>query len=213
MVLCVSGISWSEEGIAEDGSTILPHPELEVTDGWYRLRARVDEALARAARKDIIRIGRKIAVVGARVCRPLLVLITNWSSQKLFSECKEPKEILDSYSSVELVLSGNSSHLAPWHAKLGFQLESPIATFNSLTADGGIVPSMDIVVLKVCLSILITNKISWHLRKVYPQGFVEFFETDDGKRLANSPHNDKEEGALHEAWKVLQFTSLPLTNS
>ena len=77
MVLCVSGMTWSEERIAEDGSEIPPHPELEVTDGWYRLRARVDEALARAARKGTIRIGRKIAVVGARVCPPLLMLNTN----------------------------------------------------------------------------------------------------------------------------------------
>jgi breast cancer 2 susceptibility protein len=68
MVLCVSNIIWSEGGLTEDGVPIEPYPELEVTDGWYRLMAQVDESLARAARKGVLRVGRKIGVVGARVC-------------------------------------------------------------------------------------------------------------------------------------------------
>jgi hypothetical protein len=67
MVLCISGITWSEEGLTDDGMPIVPHPELEVTDGWYRLRAQVDKPLARATRRGVLRIGRKIRVVGARV--------------------------------------------------------------------------------------------------------------------------------------------------
>ena len=43
-------------------------PELEVTDGWYKLRAEVDAPLARAIRRGIIRVGRKIGVVDAKVC-------------------------------------------------------------------------------------------------------------------------------------------------
>lgn len=50
------------------GSIVPAHPELEITDGWYRLRATVDEALARAARKKHLRIGRKLACNGAKVC-------------------------------------------------------------------------------------------------------------------------------------------------
>jgi len=68
MVLCVSDILWSPAGITEDGLPIEPHPELEVTDGWYRLRAQVDLPMARAVRKGTIRIGRKIGVAGAKVC-------------------------------------------------------------------------------------------------------------------------------------------------
>jgi breast cancer 2 susceptibility protein len=40
---------------------------LEVTDGWYRMRAQVDGPLARAVRRGAVRIGRKIGVVGAKV--------------------------------------------------------------------------------------------------------------------------------------------------
>lgn len=67
MVLCISKITWSEGGITDDGVPILPFPQLEVTDGWYRMRAEVDEPLARAIRRKALRVGRKIAVVDARV--------------------------------------------------------------------------------------------------------------------------------------------------
>jgi len=67
MVLCVSNILWSPSGITEDGLPIEPHPDLEITDGWYRLRAQVDLPLARAVRRGILRVGGKIGVAGARV--------------------------------------------------------------------------------------------------------------------------------------------------
>jgi hypothetical protein len=53
--------------MTQDGIPIEPHPELEVTDGWYRLKAQVDESLARAVRKGTLRVGRKIGIAGARV--------------------------------------------------------------------------------------------------------------------------------------------------
>ena len=44
-------------------------PEFVLTDGWYKIRAKTDQALARAARKGKIRVGRKLGVIGARVGR------------------------------------------------------------------------------------------------------------------------------------------------
>lgn len=71
---------------------------------------------------------------------------------KLNSERKEPQDILDAYNSVKLVLSGNSSHLLSWDAKLGFTKGPSISTMHSLTPDGGPIASMDVVVVKVnCL--------------------------------------------------------------
>jgi len=67
MVLCVSNVIWPDPAITDDGRSIAPQPELEVTDGWYRLRAEVDTPLAGAIRRGVIRVGRKIAIVGARV--------------------------------------------------------------------------------------------------------------------------------------------------
>jgi BRCA2, oligonucleotide/oligosaccharide-binding, domain 1 len=67
MILCVSAIVWSGSGIGDDGLPLVPHPTLELTDGWYRLRAQVDEVLAKAARRGVIRVGCKISVSGASV--------------------------------------------------------------------------------------------------------------------------------------------------
>lgn len=41
--------------------------EIEVSDGWYRLRATIDGPLRRAVRQGKIRVGRKIAVTGSKV--------------------------------------------------------------------------------------------------------------------------------------------------
>lgn len=68
MVLCISNITWTEEtGVSEDGSPLPAVPTLEVTDGWYRLSAEVDDPLERAIRKGTVRVGSKISVIGCRV--------------------------------------------------------------------------------------------------------------------------------------------------
>ncbi|KAJ7170173.1 hypothetical protein C8R46DRAFT_225952 [Mycena filopes] len=168
MVLCVSNISWSPPAMTDDGMPIPQHPELEVTDGWYRLRAQVDAPLARAVRRGLICVGRKIGVVGAR----------------LSSERKEASEVLEAYNSTNLVFSGNSSHLVPWHAKLGFQISPWVATMNSLTADGGVVAAMDLVILKT-----------------YPIAFLEFYEDENGEKQREGPRNERDESAADEKWK------------
>ncbi|KAG2756480.1 hypothetical protein P692DRAFT_20765976 [Suillus brevipes Sb2] len=167
MVLCVSNVTWLPAGVTDNGVPIPSHPELEVTDGWYRLRARVDKPLARAIRKGCIKIGRKIAVTGAR----------------LSAERKDGQEVLEAYDSNVLVLTGNSSHMAPWHAKLGFQRSPFIATFNSLTADGGNVAVAAVEVLKI-----------------HPIAYIEFFEDENGRRM-EGPRSGKDENALSEQWK------------
>lgn len=70
MTLVVSHIHIPEHSLEEgqeEGSA--PRPELDVSDGWYKLRAEVDEPLARAIRRGTIRVGRKIVVSGAKVSR------------------------------------------------------------------------------------------------------------------------------------------------
>ncbi|GLB35844.1 putative BRCA2, oligonucleotide/oligosaccharide-binding, domain 1 [Lyophyllum shimeji] len=168
MVLCVSDVTWKSGSCTDDGTPLEPHPELEVTDGWYRLRAQVDAPLARAVRRGIIRIGRKIAVAGAY----------------LSSERKDAAEVLEAYNSVKLVISGNSSHMAPWHAKLGFTSGPCISTLHSLTQDGGMVAGMDIVVVKA-----------------HPIAYLEFIEDESGLRTCQGPMSASEEAAAHEEWK------------
>jgi breast cancer 2 susceptibility protein len=73
----------------------------------------------------------------------------DWLFVQLSAERKDGQEVLEAYDSNVLVLTGNSSHMAPWHAKLGFQRSPFIATFNSLTADGGNVAVAAVEVIKV----------------------------------------------------------------
>ncbi|KAG6910490.1 hypothetical protein DXG01_009909 [Tephrocybe rancida] len=167
MILCVSDISWNSPVHPDEGAPPEPHPELEVTDGWYRLRARIDAPMARAVRRGHIRIGRKIGVAGAY----------------LSSEKKDPSEALDAYNSVKLVLSGNSSHMVPWHAKLGFNPGPCISTLHSLTPDGGTVAAMDFVVVKT-----------------HPIAYVELVPTEGGLHH-EGPMNATDEAAAHEKWK------------
>ncbi|KAI8990626.1 hypothetical protein BD414DRAFT_514365 [Trametes punicea] len=168
MVLCVSNIVIRGSSIVnEEGHQLEAQPELEVTDGWYRLRANVDPPLARAIRRGRIRIGTKLAVSGA----------------KLSGDRKEACEILEAYDNTYLELSGNSTNLAPWHAKLGFVKEPFIATMDKLTADGGVVPAMDVIITKT-----------------YPIAFVEFIRNEDGSVTKVGPRDEKEEMKVHDQW-------------
>lgn len=68
MILCVSNITWPTTTATDDkGQPVELLPELEVTDGWYKLRARIDDPLAKACRRGLVRIGSKLNVSGARV--------------------------------------------------------------------------------------------------------------------------------------------------
>ncbi|KAF8585115.1 hypothetical protein K439DRAFT_1344127 [Ramaria rubella] len=172
IVFCVSDIFWTDEYVDGEGRLVLAHPELEITDGWYRLRANVDEALARATRNKVLRIGRKVACCGA----------------KLESSKKDPMEVLDAYGSVHLVLCGNSTHLAPWHAKLGFQSVPFVATLGSLSSDGGGIPLMDLVIMQV-----------------FPVGFIEFITTESGEVIREGPRTEKDEAMEEDRWKNRRF--------
>jgi breast cancer 2 susceptibility protein len=62
MVLCVFEISWPDGTRADNVA-----PELVLTDGWYKIRAQTDVALARAVKKCKIRVGSKLEIIGAKV--------------------------------------------------------------------------------------------------------------------------------------------------
>lgn len=69
MVLCVSDIHYSPVAKDEKAQSTATKPYLELTDGWYRINAEVDDCLARAITRGVIRVGGKLAVSGAKVSR------------------------------------------------------------------------------------------------------------------------------------------------
>ena len=67
MTLCVSAIHRRASVPDDTGRLSAMRPFLELTDGWYRINAEVDDCLVRAIDKGKIMVGRKLSVFGARV--------------------------------------------------------------------------------------------------------------------------------------------------
>ncbi|KAJ3750803.1 hypothetical protein DFH05DRAFT_1468596 [Lentinula detonsa] len=167
MVLCISNIIWPEAS-SSNGQRPDARPQLEVTDGWYQLRAQIDHSMINAIKRGKLRVGRKIAVVGC----------------KLETERKDPLEPLEAFQSTKLIIHSNSSQLAPWHAKLGFQRGPYIFTMHSLTPEGGNVTLMDVVVLQV-----------------HPVAYLEICIGPDGKKYQEGPRNEADETACKKSWR------------
>lgn len=105
---------------------------LELSDGWYRIKANLDDVLYRAEFFGRLRSGTKIQIQGARL-----------------EGSTDGAEPLEAYDSSSLTISGNSTARASWYAKLGFQKKRPIvSTFRSLLPDGGLVPYIDVIITK-----------------------------------------------------------------
>jgi breast cancer 2 susceptibility protein len=68
MVLCVSAIVNSPVEQLADGTNAPDCQSLELTDGWYIIRANIDAPICRALKKGKLRLGYKIAISGAKVC-------------------------------------------------------------------------------------------------------------------------------------------------
>ena len=181
MVLLVSGIIEEE---TKPGMI-----QLEVSDGWYRLRAVIDEPLKRAVRSGKIRVGRKLAVAGAKVDNSYATIEQRITFLQILSPKKESVEILKAYDIITFRLQGNGTHLAPWHAKLGFQGQPYISTLNSLTPDGGMVSLMDVIV-----------------EKVHHIGYLEFITAKDGSQTYGGPRCESEEAEEASLWKVSPFS-------
>lgn len=132
MVLCVVAIHRPVAQKNDKGEEVPVLPHLELTDGWYRILAQLDGCLARAVDKGKIAVGRKLGITGAKL-----------------DSGADGAEVMDAFDKSRLVLSGNSTSLAKWDAKLGMQKVPFIATLSSLSVDGGIVTMMDVVIDKV----------------------------------------------------------------
>ncbi|CDZ97877.1 rad51-associated protein brh2 [Phaffia rhodozyma] len=174
LILCISQITWGkpappEPGHAPNQTGDQPVPILELTDGWYKIKANVDDCLTRAVKRGKLRVGCKVGMNGVRL------------------EAKEGgAPPLLSFSSTYLTLTGNTTSLARWDAKLGFQPRPFIACLTSLSPDGGLIPTMDIVILKC-----------------FPIGYVDAVDLASGAP-PGFPRGEKEERALQDKWNDRQ---------
>jgi len=149
MVLCVSSVTVTEIQVdntaakqtdndgEKDGQGTVNKIEscaiIEVTDGWYGIRATLDRPLTRLLHDGKIVVGQKLFVYGAELI----------GSEQAVSPLEAP-------SSLMLRLHANSTRRARWDVKLGFHSHArafplPLA---SLFGDGGFTGCVDVIVLR-----------------------------------------------------------------
>ncbi|XP_068037245.1 breast cancer type 2 susceptibility protein isoform X2 [Anomalospiza imberbis] len=104
---------------------------IEVTDGWYGIRALLDPPLKAFLDRRRLTVGQKIIVHGAELVGPQ-------------NGCTP----LEAPDSVMLKISANSTRRVRWHTKLGFHRDPrpfPVP-LSSLYSEGGAVGCIDVVI-------------------------------------------------------------------
>jgi breast cancer 2 susceptibility protein len=146
LVLCVSHVF--QERLERTCKSKSMRKGLEVTDGWYSMRAILDESLNHKVEKSVIKPGSKIFI-----CNTIL----NGNRDGLDpldnsydSDC--------SASMVYLKLCANSTRLASWNSRLGFVIPTNrnlhrkkmhCKLLTDIIPEGGNIPCIDLLVYRV----------------------------------------------------------------
>ncbi|NXQ09832.1 BRCA2 protein, partial [Peucedramus taeniatus] len=139
LVLCISKIislntvvspSTSSKNMESKKAAAL----IEVTDGWYGIRALLDPPLKAFLDRRRLTVGQKIIVHGAELVGPQ-------------NGCTP----LEAPDSLMLKISANSTRRVRWHTKLGFHRDPrpfPVP-LSSLYSEGGAVGCIDVVIQRI----------------------------------------------------------------
>ncbi|XP_005038082.2 PREDICTED: breast cancer type 2 susceptibility protein [Ficedula albicollis] len=136
LVLCISKII-SLDAVASPGNSNKNMESkkaaalIEVTDGWYGIRALLDPPLKAFLDRRRLTVGQKIIVHGAELVGPQ-------------NGCTP----LEAPDSLMLKISANSTRRVRWHTKLGFHRDPrpfPLP-LSSLYSEGGAVGCIDVVI-------------------------------------------------------------------
>ncbi|NXA66645.1 BRCA2 protein, partial [Mohoua ochrocephala] len=136
LVLCISKIISLNSVVSPSSSNKNMESKkaaaiIEVTDGWYGIRALLDPPLKAFLARRRLTIGQKIIVHGAELVGPQ-------------NGCTP----LEAPDSLMLKISANSTRRARWHTKLGFHRDPrpfPLP-LSSLYSEGGAVGCIDVVI-------------------------------------------------------------------
>ncbi|XP_077648425.1 breast cancer type 2 susceptibility protein isoform X4 [Urocitellus parryii] len=140
LVLCVSDIISSITDISETSSSKTSGvdakkvPIIELTDGWYAVKALLDPPLLALLKNGRLAVGQKIVIHGAELV----------GSPDACTPLEAPESLM-------LKISANSTRPACWYTKLGFFPDPrpfPLP-LSSLFSDGGNVGCVDVVVQRV----------------------------------------------------------------
>jgi hypothetical protein len=139
MVLVIASISKVDQ-ISNAGAAAQENPRrILVSDGWYSIPAVLDPCLTRAVERGKLKVGSKV-----HVCRAKL------SGAESGVAILELAGAGSESTTVSIALQANSTRLARWDTKLGFQRSPLIWTkrLRSIVPEGGLVPGLDVVVLR-----------------------------------------------------------------
>ncbi|KFU90182.1 Breast cancer type 2 susceptibility protein, partial [Chaetura pelagica] len=136
LVLCVSKVISLNTSVSPSGSNKNVESKkeaavIEVTDGWYGIRALLDPPLKAFLCRRRLTVGQKIIVHGAELV----------GSQNGCTPLEAPDSLM-------LKISANSTRRARWNAKLGFHQDPrpfPLP-LSSLYSEGGAVGCIDVVI-------------------------------------------------------------------
>ncbi|KAJ1339865.1 hypothetical protein BSLG_005525 [Batrachochytrium salamandrivorans] len=104
---------------------------IELTDGWYRIRASLDDRLRFLTARGVIKIGQKLHLDGIQIKGPL------------------PTTPLEMTSATHLKLHANGVQRAKWHTRLGYTLPYHIPrSIKSLVHNGGNIGCLDVIVVR-----------------------------------------------------------------
>ncbi|XP_077396969.1 breast cancer type 2 susceptibility protein isoform X2 [Festucalex cinctus] len=126
LVLCMCGV-------LSQGQAGSPCAVVWLTDGWYSVKAQLDEPLSGLLRKGRLAAGRKLVIHGAQLV----------GSQDACAPLEAPQSLM-------LKIFANSCRPARWDAKLGFYRDPRpfLLPLSSLYSNGGPVGCVDVVVLR-----------------------------------------------------------------
>ncbi|KAI5474508.1 breast cancer 2 susceptibility protein [Pseudohyphozyma bogoriensis] len=121
----------------------------------------------------------QLAIVGLELTDGWYRIRTN-VDQTLKSACERGKIVVGSKLTIRgarLIISANSTILAPWYAKLGFVQQPFVASLESLTSGGGVAPLVRVVI-----------------ERVFPRGYMDI------KRPKEGTWNAEEERERADRW-------------
>ncbi|KAF9933275.1 hypothetical protein BGZ67_004354 [Mortierella alpina] len=169
MVLAIAGI---ERVFAEEAKKEVL--KVTVTDGWYVMPATLDACLTRAAERGRLKVGSKIHVCQAKLSGAEHGIAI--------------QDVMVGSSAVTILLQANSTRLARWDKKLGFQKECVIRTtrLRNIVIDGGLVPALDVVVLRK-----------------YPVMYMESLE--DGTKIRRTAREEERAAEEYREWMQKQY--------
>ncbi|KAM9733870.1 breast cancer type 2 susceptibility protein isoform 2-T2 [Menidia menidia] len=133
-----------------DSKARAPAAVVWLTDGWYSIKAQLDEPLAAMLNKGLLAVGVKLIVHGAQLV----------GSEDACSPLEAPESLM-------LKICANSCRRARWDAKLGFHRDPRpfLLPLSCLYSNGGSVGCVEIIILR-------SYPIQWMERK--PEGSVVF---------------------------------------